>query len=363
MFLFLYLKAFDSTGGIEKFCRSMMKALELRKASEQEEEIIILSAYDTMPDKKYHSGVDYKGFGKNRIAFSIECILVGLKANKVLIAHINLAFLGCLLKWLRPSIKLISVTHGIEVWGKLSWIKKKLLCMSDEVLAVSQYTKNILIEKHQIPIQKIKIFRNTLDPYFSANSDPKRIKQIKRDLNIPHNAKVLLTIARLKTYEKSKGYDKVIQSLPKLLDEYPTLHYILAGKYSQAEHKRILELIQLLGLQNHVHIPGFIDDQDLPNYYSLADAYVMPSTKEGFGIVFIEAMACGTPAIAGNKDGSSDAILCNELGCLIDPDDYRQIQNAIRFWLNKGKDSAQQASHLIWDTYGFSVFCQNVKQL
>lgn len=340
----------------------MMRALEIRSHAKHES-IRIFSAYDDLTDKKYHSGIGFKGFRQNKLSFTIYSLITGIKADKVLIAHVNLALIGFLLKWLKPSIHLMTVTHGIEVWGKLSWVQKRMLLKSDEILAVSHYTQSILIEKHHIPAEKIKIFRNTLDPYFNSHTESSHLPEIKAALNIPENSKVLLTIARLNSFEKSKGYDKVVQLMPTLLKKNPDIHYIIAGKYSQAEFDRILQLSASLGIEDRIHLPGFILDKELPNYYAIADVFVMPSTKEGFGIVFIEAMACGTPAIAGNIDGSKDTVLNKELGSLIDPNNLRQIEDAIQYWLDTGKSSVQQASHLVWETFGFNAFTQNVKNL
>ena len=62
-------------------------------------------------------------------------------------------------------------------------------------------------------------------------------------------------------------------------------------------------------------------DAELPDYYALCSAFAMPSKREGFGIVYLEAMACGKPAIAGDRDGARDALLDGEIGVLVDPDD------------------------------------------
>lgn len=80
-------------------------------------------------------------------------------------------------------------------------------------------------------------------------------------------------------------------------------------------------------------LTGFIPDHELEDHYNLCDVFAMPSKGEGFGIVFLEAMACGKPVLAGNKDGSVDAVLNGELGVLVDPDDVAQITEALRLVL------------------------------
>ncbi len=75
-------------------------------------------------------------------------------------------------------------------------------------------------------------------------------------------------------------------------------------------------------------LAGFVPDAELPDYYGLGDLFAMPSKREGFGIVYLEAMACGIPAIAGDRDGARDALVEGELGVLVDPDDVAEFARA-----------------------------------
>jgi glycosyltransferase involved in cell wall biosynthesis len=151
---------------------------------------------------------------------------------------------------------------------------------------------------------------------------------------------VLLTISRLNAREGYKGYDKVLACLPELLADYPNLQYILAGKSDEKEHRRLTNIIRELGLESCVHLPGFLPDAELSDHYLLADVFVMPSKKEGFGLVFIEALAHGVPVVAGNADGSAEALQNGRLGLLIDPDDPAAIAGAIRQTLQHPGDPA-----------------------
>ena len=92
---------------------------------------------------------------------------------------------------------------------------------------------------------------------------------------------------------------------------------------------RVRKLVRRLGLGKSVVMPGYVSDKGLVDYYNLCDCFVMPSKQEGFGIVFLEAVACGKPVIAGNRDGSRDALLNGKLGILVDPDDLKEIARAI----------------------------------
>ena len=130
--------------------------------------------------------------------------------------------------------------------------------------------------------------------------------------------------------ELYKGYDKVIQALSILVKEDPSLRYLLVGKYGALEKKRLDALIEKHELSHVVHFAGFVPDSELAAHFNLADIFIMPSEKEGFGIVFIEAMFYGKPVIAGNKDGSVDALCNGELGLLVDPRSVKEIATAIK---------------------------------
>ena len=107
------------------------------------------------------------------------------------------------------------------------------------------------------------------------------------------------------------------------------MKYLLAGSYDEEEKKYLDAIIERLGLEAYVVMTGYVADEELAAHFSMADIYVMPSMKEGFGIVFIEAMYYGLPVIAGNRDGSVDALCNGKLGLLVDPADINAIQKAI----------------------------------
>src|SRR5205814_269912 len=123
------------------------------------------------------------------------------------------------------------------------------------------------------------------------------------------------------------------------------LPIFLAG--SGPDRERIEALIRELNLEENVTLAGRVADNELPGFYQLCDVFAMPSKGEGFGIVFLEAMACGKPVIAGNKDGSVDAVLNGRLGVLVDPDNVVQIAEAlIAILARKGAEPKEKGEKL-----------------
>jgi glycosyltransferase involved in cell wall biosynthesis len=118
----------------------------------------------------------------------------------------------------------------------------------------------------------------------------------------------------------------VIKSLGKLKNDFPEIRYVLAGKYDDEEKQRINQLVAQHNAEGLVILSGFINEEELPDHFLMADLFILPSKKEGFGIVFIEALACGLPVICGNTDGSRDAVKQGELGNAIDPDNLPELE-------------------------------------
>jgi glycosyltransferase involved in cell wall biosynthesis len=139
--------------------------------------------------------------------------------------------------------------------------------------------------------------------------------------------RVLLTLGRIVSKERGKGFDEVLELLPRLLSRVPEIIYVIAG---DGDYRPALEQkARDLGLAERVVFTGKITEQEKPSLFRCADVYVMPSRGEGFGFVFLEAMACGIPVIGSSVDGSRDAVLDGQLGQIVDPDDSDALLAAI----------------------------------
>ena len=272
----------------------------------------------------------FRGFKGWRFHFILRSTVTGCKAQTVLLSHINLLVVGYLIKFFKPSVKLVLLAHGIEVWKPLGWLKKRMLHKCDLILAVSHFTREKMIQLHGLNENKCRVLNNSLDPFLERPLIKEKDTALLGRYGLQPHHKVLLTVARMADTELYKGYDKVIEALALLVKEDASLRYLLVGKYGDAEKKRLDALIEKLGLSAIVKFAGFVPDAELADHFNLADIFIMPSEKEGFGIVFIEAMFYGKPVIAGNKDGSVDALCNGELGLLVDPGSVEEIGAAIK---------------------------------
>ena len=304
------------------------------------------SAYDTNADlmPQYLPAASFKGFNANRGAFVIKAIKEGIKSDVIILTHINLAIVGFIIKKINPKCQVWLVAHGIEVWQPLSFWQTAFLNLSDKVLCVSNFTKQKMLGLHDCNPGKFVVLNNAIDPFMKLPLAFAKPERLISQYNLTKNNLVIYTLTRLANSEQYKGHDQVIKVISKIKAKFPGIKYILSGQYDIAEENRIKTLISAACVENDVILTGFIDEKDIPDYFLLADIFILPSKKEGFGIVFIEALACGLPVICGNADGSIDAIRNGELGQAIDADNLDEIEVAISNMLATPRTADHRAS-------------------
>ena len=350
---FIYLASFSKTGGIEKVNRAILKVLADGFGAQRVARAF--GVYDDFVDARYFPRYLFKGFSGDKYSFLRYVLTRPIPWKHIIVGHVNLAPVIQLLLWRKPGLKITVITHGIEVWKPLNSVKKRLLQNADKVIAVSEYTRQQLIEINGVKPDRITVQPNSLDPYYVPQLQDRRPAYLKRRYHFKPSNKIVLTVARLSSQEQYKGYDKVLMAIAALYPQRPELRYLLCGKTDATELARINQLIDNLGIRDIVVMPGFIQDDELVDHYALADVFAMPSKKEGFGIVFIEAAACGTPVIAGNSDGSKEALLGGEIGKLVDPDDVDMLTAAIDEALTLPKNK-RALSEKVLEHYRFEKY-------
>jgi glycosyltransferase involved in cell wall biosynthesis len=161
--------------------------------------------------------------------------------------------------------------------------------------------------------------------------------------------KTIMTLGRLAAAERYKGFDEIIELLPRLAKEFPGITYLVCG--DGPDRRRLMARARLFRCEvfdlaaaplgrpgsgdsdasnARVVFTGRVAESEKADHYRLADLYVMPSSGEGFGIVYLEALACEIPVIGSKADGSREALRDGELGILVDPRDPEEIYHAIR---------------------------------
>jgi glycosyltransferase involved in cell wall biosynthesis len=254
----------------------------------------------------------------------------------------------------RLRVPWLAVGHGTEFLARAPLVRRLngwAIRRASAVVAVSDYTAG-LIRELAAPRRMVVIPNAADGERFRAGLDT---AEWRAELGLGQ-ARVLLTIGNV---TERKAQDVVIRALPRVLDEFPDLAYVIGGLPTRrAEFE---QLAQTLGVAAHVHFLGMVADERLPQLYNLADLFVLVSRRaadgdvEGYGIVVQEAALCGRPAVVSKECGLEEAIQAGVTGVSVPPDDPQATAEAILELLRDdtrrqlmGKQARQVAQQATW---------------
>ena len=238
------------------------------------------------------------------------------------------------------------------------------------ILSVSRYTRAKLLDWCAIAPERVVVIPDTVEPHFNpglpsfAASDGDGCREgeksnsiegeLRRRWNLG-NRLVLLTVARMEKDQAYKGHDRVMEAIPGLVAAGHDIVYLIVGE--GGDRPRLEECARALGVSDRTVFAGALPAALLPSVYRLADVFVMPSLREGFGIVFLQAMACGTPAVGMREAGSIDALADGELGVL---SEGHSVRDAIAAALARGKTGGIELSNRAHTRFGSESFAERL---
>lgn len=323
--LALVTDAFGGIGGIAKFNRDLLTALadDSRCHSIEAFPRLVQTEPKDVPTKVAFR-IDAAGRKSAYVRALLSVMLPWTRVNWVICGHINLVPLA----WLAGALKRSPVTlivHGIDAWTPhRSRLVKLLLKRLELIVAVSEFTVEKMSSWTGIPRDRFEVLPNCVD-LEKYSPRPRDVALVDRyQLG---NKTVLMTVSRLVSTERYKGIDEVMDAMPSLLHRYPDLHYLIVGDGD--DRPRLGQKARELNLGARITFTGHVKEEEKSDHYSLADAFVMPSRGEGFGIVFLEALASGVPVLGSKMDGSRDALLGGRLGTLVDPSNAKDVADGI----------------------------------
>lgn len=305
--LALVTDAYGGRGGIAQYNRDFLGA-SLASGVVSHVTVLPRGAPDTFGSP---AGVDQARPRRGRIAYTLATLVwaLGHPVDVVWCGHLYMAPLALLVaRWRRA--KLVIQTHGIEAWLPPGRFRRIALEAADLVLCVSRYTAGQVRGWACLAPERILVLSNTVGDRFEPGDE----KTLRRDWGL-QGRRVLLTVGRMDARERYKGHERVIAALPQLLALGHDVVYVVAGEGDDVERLRAVAAEQRL--TDRVRFIGALSPDQLPDAYRAADVFVMPSTGEGFGIAFLEAMACGTPAVGLAAGGATDALGDGELGAAV----------------------------------------------
>ena len=362
-YLFVFLEIFDCEGGIQSYVKDILRAY-LSINSEYQADVFLLrddykfsNPYESHNLKFYYFKSRYPVIGRLKITIALLKYLLQKRPQHVVCGHINLAVL---IRTLCQSLGVpyTVLTYGKEVWEPLPVRSQRALANAAKIWTISRYSRDRTCRANNLELSKVEMLPCAIDP----DKFTPGIKQVelldKYDL---HTSKVLMTVARLWSGDIYKGVDVTIRALSQILQVFPEVKYLVIGRGD--DQARLAKLAQDFGVADRVVFAGFIPTEELIYHYRLADAYVMPS-QEGFGIVYLEAMACGVPVISGDADGSADPLQDGRLGWRVPHRDPDAVAAACIEVL-KGKDQRCQGQWLREEaiaSFGVSTFQKRLQK-
>ena len=181
------------------------------------------------------------------------------------------------------GIPYLSSAHGVEVWGQLQGSLLRALQDAAGLLPVSEFTRSRMIQEGGFDEAQVLVVPDTFREA-AYQPGPKPTYLLQR-LGLKPEQPILLTVGRLASTEAYKGHDQVIAALPQIRRTHPEVRYVIAGRGD--DEPRLRQCAVHHGQEDAVIFAGFVPDSELADHYRLCDAFVMPSTGEGFGIVYL----------------------------------------------------------------------------
>lgn len=246
--------------------------------------------------------------------FAATTLAALMRAEVVLIGHINLLPLALLVRLVRSRARVILFAHGIEVWGDPAyrpasrWERALLRLAVHRVAVVSRFSMTRMAVAFGVDDGKFVLFPNAVDLVESRAHT---------------SGALILAVARLGAGEREKHVDKLVRALPFL----PGARLMVIGDGPLRQELR--DLAVDLGVSERVELPGAVDEAALARAYAQARVFALPSSKEGFGIVYLEAWARGLPVIGSRFGGAGEVITDGVDGFTVDPEDEPALVAAL----------------------------------
>jgi phosphatidyl-myo-inositol dimannoside synthase len=327
-FLLALPGAFGPTGGIEAYNRLVVKAFhELAAEQSGACETLLLLDDGAHPDQRYLDPRQPgpRGFGGSRPRFIGATLakMATFRPDLVVFGHINFGALALASRAIAPRTPQWFIVHGVEVWRRMRPLSRLAVLGANKTLAVSDYTRTELARHNGIDRAKIDLLPCALDPFWAASFGAlAETTRVAPDPSRP----LILTVARLSSEERHKGIDQILRALPTIARAIPGVRYAVVG--GGDDRPRLEALARDVGVADRVEFRGRVSPEELAQAYAASSLFAMPSSQEGFGIVFLEAGLFHRASIGGAHGGTPEVIVEGETGRLVDHDDVPALAAA-----------------------------------
>jgi phosphatidyl-myo-inositol dimannoside synthase len=302
----------------------------------------------------------FTGSARGKTRFSATAARAARRRAKVVVAgHPFLAPVAQGAKLFARRAKSIVWTHGLEVWEPLSILRRRALRSADLIIAPTNDTANQVASQQDVPRERIRVLPWALDPQFEALV----IAKPSLPANFPPG-RVILTVGRWFANERYKGMDTLITALPFLLTEWPDVQLVAVGEGD--DQGWLEQLADGRGVLRHVHFLSGLTYPEIAACYQACEIFALPSRGEGFGLVYLEAMACGKPVIGGAHGGAPEVIDDGKTGYLVQHGDSGQLATSLETLLadpELARAMGARGRARVEQEFRFNVFAKSLKKI
>ncbi|MBZ5696708.1 MAG: glycosyltransferase family 4 protein [Acidobacteriia bacterium] len=356
-------------GGIQEAGRLTATALS-EIASRHGWSTEFLSLNDPPGLHSFDSGgrtIALRGFGRAKVRFALAAIGRARSCRKdgaciVLAGH---PYLAVPVGWMQracPRLKTVVMSHGVEVWTPLPSFRRRALLRANLVLAPSRDTAQKLAHVQGVPSDRIRRLAWPLSPSFL------RMAATPADLTLPEafprQGRSILTVGRWAASERYKGTDELIRAIAQLRATLPDLHLVAVG--GGDDLPRLRKLAADLAVADCVLFLENLSREEIAACYAGADLFALPSTGEGFGLVFLEAMAFAKPVVGAACGGTTDVVEDGINGLLVPPGDAGALARALYGLLSDEslrRELGARGAEIVRQKHGFDAFQAELQSL
>jgi glycosyltransferase involved in cell wall biosynthesis len=355
-FLLVLLRAFAPAGGLESYNRLLIRAFaELARERGGEWRALILSDSQEMVAHACLSEdarcIQAFGGAKGRFAAAGLASIVQFHPDLVVFGHVHFGALLLPLRVLRPRVPFWVATYGVDVWRRLSLLRRLGLKRADRVLAISDDTRRVVSSLNGVDPQRVNLLPCAVDPIWSSLAGTQGAEDRRRERPL------VLTVARLSWTDRQKGVEHALRALALVLRTLPDVRYVIVGDGD--DRGRLQDLARQVAVDHAVEFRGWLPVRELAEAYQESELFLMPSLMEGFGMVFLEAALFAKPSVAARAGGAPDAVEDNVTGRLVSGRDVAETAAVVCELLldpKRLREMGERARRRCLDRFSYQTF-------